>query len=234
MKYVTFEETIRRVPNTKSTAGLFGTQIQVCTKKEKRAVPFIITSCVREVERRGISEVGIYRVSGSAVDVSKLKKAYEHNPYEAEQLLKECDIHSVAGTLKLYLRDLPESLFTTPIYQQMFDAYQMTDAEQRKHVYLNLFSQIPHNPNQACIVFLVEHIVRVSQYEQQNKMSLHNLATVFGPTMLHAGVERDRGKKGTDQLTTGTVDVMAQAGILHFFISRRAKGEPIQIVERQV
>ena len=73
-------------------------------KREKRAVPFIVTSCVREVERRGISEVGIYRVSGSAVDVAKLKKAYESNPYEAEQMLKECDIHSVAGTLKLYLR----------------------------------------------------------------------------------------------------------------------------------
>ncbi len=26
-------------------------------RKEKRAVPFIITSCVREVERRGINEV---------------------------------------------------------------------------------------------------------------------------------------------------------------------------------
>ena len=239
MKYVTFEETIRRVPNTKSTAGLFGTPIQISTKKEMRPVPFIITSCVREVERRGITEVGIYRVSGSAVDVSRLKKAFEHNPYEAEQLLKECDIHSVAGTLKLYLRDLPESLFTTPIYQRMFEAYHEQDQEVRRHAYLNLFSQVPQNPNQACIVFLIEHMVRVSQYESTNKMSLHNLATVFGPTMLHAGIERDSGRKGStssgkDQLTTGTVDVMAQAGILHFFISRRARGEPIQIVERQV
>jgi hypothetical protein len=30
-------------------------------------------------------------------------------------------------------------------------------------------------------------VYRVSQLEGQNKMSLHNLATVFGPTMLHAG-----------------------------------------------
>ena len=206
-------------------------------RKEKRAVPFIVTSCVREVERRGISEIGIYRVSGSSPDVQKLKKAYENNPYEAEQLLKECDIHSVAGTLKLYLRDLPESLFTSQIYEQLFDAYSSGGggggigadavAESRKHAYLNLFSQIPHNPNQACIVFLIEHMVRVSQLEQVNKMSLHNLATVFGPTMLHAG-------KDAANMTTGTVDVMAQAGILYFFLTRRARGEPIQIVERHV
>ena len=161
MKYVTFEETIRRVPQSKAS-GLFGTPIQISAKKEKRAVPFIITSCVREVERRGISEVGIYRVSGSAADVARLKRAYETNPYEAEQLLKECDIHSVAGTLKLFLRDLPESLFTSSIYQRMFDAYHEQDHEKRKHQYLNLFSQIPQNPNQACVVFLIEHMVRVS------------------------------------------------------------------------
>ena len=108
--------------------------------------------------------------------------------------------------------------------------------EGRKSAFLHLFSQIPHNPNQACIVFLIEHMVKVSQFEQQNKMSLHNLATVFGPTMLHSG-DHNVAKKGNaakDQLTTGTVDVMAQAGILHFFLTRRARGEPIQIVERQV
>merc|ERR1712107_414139 len=104
-------ETIRRVPTSKP-AGLFKTPITQTTKKEKRAIPFIITSAVREVERRGISEVGIYRVSGSATDMAKLKRAYESNPYEAEQLLNECDIHSVAGILKQYLRDLPESIFT--------------------------------------------------------------------------------------------------------------------------
>jgi len=52
-------------------------------------VPFIITACVREVERRGVGEVGLYRVSGSASDVARLRKSFESNSYEAEQLLKE-------------------------------------------------------------------------------------------------------------------------------------------------
>ena len=56
MKFAAFEETIRRVPTSKP-AGLFKTPITQTTKKEKRAVPFIITSAVREVERRGIAEV---------------------------------------------------------------------------------------------------------------------------------------------------------------------------------
>ena len=202
-------------------------------RKEKRAVPFIITSCVREVERRGLNEVGIYRVSGSAADVARLKRAYETNPYEAEQLLKECDVHSVAGALKQFLRDLPEAIFTSAAYARLFEAYStpQQDAEVRKAAYLNVFSQaVPQNPNQACIVFLIEHMVKVAQCEHKNKMSLHNLATIFGPNMLFA--EKGGGAKAT--MATGTVDVMAQAGILFFFLTRRARGEPIQIVERQV
>ena len=87
----------------------------------------------------------IYRVSGSAADVGRLKKAFEVNPYEAEQLLKDVDIHSVAGTLKLYLREMPESLVTTPIYQKMFEAFSTIpshDMEAKKTSLLNLFSQV--------------------------------------------------------------------------------------------
>lgn len=230
MKFSAFEETIRRVPQAKP-AGLFKTAITTTTRKEKRAVPFIITSAVREVERRGIAEVGIYRVNGSAVDMGRLKRAYESNPYEAEQLLKECDIHAVAGILKQYLRDLPDCIFTSESYGKLFEAYTIPDQEQRSRTYLHLFSQLPQNPSQACIVFLIEHLVRVAALEVQNKMSLHNLATVFGPTMLHAGPGRGRE---AELLANSTSDVMAQSGILHYFLARRARGEPIQILERSV
>ena len=46
-------------------------------RREDRSVPFIITSCLREVERRGTNETGVYRVSGSATDINRLKKLYE-------------------------------------------------------------------------------------------------------------------------------------------------------------
>lgn len=46
-------------------------------RREKRDIPFIMTACIREVERRGMLEVGIYRVSGSASDLARLKKAFE-------------------------------------------------------------------------------------------------------------------------------------------------------------
>jgi len=49
-------------------------------------------------------------------------------------------------------------------------------------------------------------------------MSLHNLATVFGPTLLRPSAKDARTR---DPLMKGTVDVMAQAGILYHFLTNK-------------
>lgn len=54
--------------------------------------------------------------------------------------------------------------------------------------------------------------------EADNKMSLHNLAMVFGPTLLRPGATQTKQK---DLLASSTVDVMAQAGILYCFLQAR-------------
>ncbi|XP_065089098.1 active breakpoint cluster region-related protein isoform X2 [Ochlerotatus camptorhynchus] len=221
IRFVPGEVTLRRVPTSKPGA-LFGAKLQQVIKREKRDIPFIVSACVREVERRGMSEVGIYRVSGSASDVAKLKKSFETNAYEAEQLLKEVDIHSVTGILKSYLRDLPEALFTDQYYPKFFETF-------NRHSNLNealridalhkIFVELPP-PNKATIHLLLDHLMRVHQQEIENKMSLHNLAMVFGPTLLRPGPTTTKQK---DLLESSTADVMTQAGILYSFLQARLK-----------
>ncbi|XP_023319352.1 active breakpoint cluster region-related protein isoform X1 [Trichogramma pretiosum] len=215
LKFVPSEVTLRRVPSAKPQ-GLFGAKIQLVCKREKREVPFIITACVREVEKRGMAEVGLYRVSGSASDLAKLRKSFESNSYEAEQLLKEVDVHSVTGVLKLYLREMPEALFTDALYPAFLDAFQ-TGELSRGNALRRVYDGLPQI-NKAVIDFLLSHLVRVNKNEAQNKMSLHNLATVFGPTLLRPGTSNRNDAKNRDPLAAGTVDVMAQAGILYCFL----------------
>ncbi|XP_051154805.1 active breakpoint cluster region-related protein isoform X2 [Leptopilina boulardi] len=216
LKFVPSEVTLRRVPSAKPQ-GLFGAKIQQVCKREKRDVPFIVTACVREVERRGVGEVGLYRVSGSASDLAKLRKSFESNSYEAEQLLKEVDVHSVTGVLKLYLREMPEALFTDALYPAFLEAFQ-TGEVSRNTALRRVYEGLP-TVNKAVIDFLLAHLIRVNKHEAQNKMSLHNLATVFGPTLLRPGTSSNRtDSKSRDPLAAGTVDVMAQAGILYCFL----------------
>lgn len=54
------------------------------------------------------------------------------------------------------------------------------------------------------------------KHENENKMSLHNLATVFGPTLLRPSIKGDASKQ--KDMPSATVDVMAQAGILYCYL----------------
>lgn len=152
-------------------------------RSEKRDIPFLISACIREVERRGMNEVGIYRVSGSALDVAKLKKSFETSNrrkifskknfnfsikthfldnYEAEQLLKEVDMHSVTGILKLYLRELPEALFTDLLYPKLFEVFNRfshLSESTRINALLGIFEELPL-PNKASINYILDRLIR--------------------------------------------------------------------------
>ncbi|XP_017114169.1 active breakpoint cluster region-related protein isoform X2 [Drosophila elegans] len=207
---------------TTKPGALFGAKMSQVLKREKRDIPFIISACIREVERRGMLEVGCYRVSGSASDLAKLKKAFESDAYEAEQLLREVDIHSVTGILKTFLRELPEALFTDQLYPRFFDtfsAFSNNNEATRINELLKVFEELPQ-ANKASITSILDHLIRVHEKEADNKMSLHNLAMVFGPTLLRPGQTQVKQK---DPLAASTVDVMAQAGILYCFLQARIK-----------
>ncbi|XP_026846692.1 active breakpoint cluster region-related protein isoform X4 [Drosophila persimilis] len=207
---------------TTKPGALFGAKMSQVLKREKRDIPFIISACIREVERRGMLEVGCYRVSGSASDLSKLKKAFESDAYEAEQLLREVDIHSVTGILKTFLRELPEALFTDQLYPRFFDTFSTlsnNNESTRINELLKVFEELPQ-ANKASISLILDHLIRVHEKEADNKMSLHNLAMVFGPTLIRPGQTQVKQK---DPLAASTVDVMAQAGILYCFLQARIK-----------
>lgn len=55
--------------------------ICVLGRRERSKVPLIVRQCVEEIERRGMDEVGIYRVSGVATDIQALKAAFDSSEF---------------------------------------------------------------------------------------------------------------------------------------------------------
>lgn len=54
----------------------------VLVRRERSKVPLIVRQCVEEIERRGMEEVGIYRVSGVATDIQALKAAFDSSEFK--------------------------------------------------------------------------------------------------------------------------------------------------------
>uniref|UniRef100_A0A8C4I2L1 Active breakpoint cluster region-related protein n=1 Tax=Dicentrarchus labrax TaxID=13489 RepID=A0A8C4I2L1_DICLA len=115
MKFTSRDLSLKRTPSKKQS-GVFGVKINVVTKRERSKVPYIVRQCIEEVEKRGIDEVGIYRISGVATDIQALKTAFDTNTKDILMMLSDMDINAIAGTLKLYFRELPEPLLTDRLY----------------------------------------------------------------------------------------------------------------------
>uniref|UniRef100_A0A3B3UHY9 BCR activator of RhoGEF and GTPase n=1 Tax=Poecilia latipinna TaxID=48699 RepID=A0A3B3UHY9_9TELE len=220
MKFTSREFSLKRMPSEKPM-GVFGVKISTVTKRERSKVPYIVRQCLEEIERRGMEEVGIYRVSGVATDIQALKTAFDTNNKDVSVMMSEMDVNAIAGTLKLYFRELPEPLFTDELYPNFAGGITLTDSVAKESCMLNLLLSLPE-PNLVTFLFLLDHLKRVAEKESVNKMSLHNLATVFGPTLLRPA-EKDSKipSNPTQPISMGdswSLEVMAQVQVLLYFL----------------
>ncbi|MED6269584.1 hypothetical protein CHARACLAT_000927 [Characodon lateralis] len=166
---------------------VFCVPIEKVAQQEGVLVPHLVRCCVEEVERRGMDEVGIYRISGTATDISSLKAAFNSNLREAVTRLRSAEVNAVSGVLKLYFRELPEPLMPTDLFQSLAKTLDIQDLNSRLVSMLSLLQSCPE-VNRNTFLYLVHHLQRVAQRHDVNKMTLLNLATVFGPSLLRPPV----------------------------------------------
>uniref|UniRef100_A0A3Q3WPD8 Uncharacterized protein n=1 Tax=Mola mola TaxID=94237 RepID=A0A3Q3WPD8_MOLML len=219
MKFTSREFSLKRMPSRKQS-GVFGVKINVVTKRERSKVPLIVRQCVEEIERRGMEEVGIYRVSGVATDIQALKAAFDSNNKDVSVMMREMDVNAIAGTLKLYFRELPEPLFTDELYPNFAGGIALSDSVAKESCMLNLLLSLPE-PNLVTFLFLLDHLKRVTENESVNKMSLHNLATVFGPTLLRPSEKDSKISNSSQPISMNdswSLEVMAQVQVLLYFL----------------
>uniref|UniRef100_A0AAQ4RB82 ABR activator of RhoGEF and GTPase n=1 Tax=Gasterosteus aculeatus aculeatus TaxID=481459 RepID=A0AAQ4RB82_GASAC len=217
MKFTSRDLSLKRTPSKKQS-GVFGVKINVVTKRERSKVPYIVRQCIEEVEKRGIDEVGIYRISGVATDIQALKAAFDTNTKEILVMLSDMDINAIAGTLKLYFRELPEPLLTDRLYPAFMEGIALSDPAAKENCMMHLLRSLP-DPNLMTFLPLLDHLKRVAEKEPINKMSLHNLATVFGPTLLRPSEsESAKGLHITSASDIWSHDVMAQVQVLLYYL----------------
>ncbi|KAJ2719289.1 hypothetical protein GGI07_005306 [Coemansia sp. Benny D115] len=151
---------------------------------DPKVVPVIVEKCLAEIELRGLEEVGIYRVSGAAADVSRLRQMFNVDP-DAVDLSADIfyDINVVSGVMKQFLRELPEPLMTYNLYEGFINAASIDDYDERLWAIKDLVHALP-TANYTLLKRCVEHLERVTDYEEVNHMYGTNLALVFGPSLL--------------------------------------------------
>lgn len=152
------------------------------TLVQQGAVPFVVVRLCQYIENRGMAQEGLFRVSGNARLVDKLKWSFDHTgdaPLEMEG-----DVAAAAALLKLLFRELPEPLVPPDMHPAFLDAIQATvhDKEECTRRLKCLVERLPH-VNFGVLKYLCHFLHRVAQSEEHTRMNPGALGIVFGPNL---------------------------------------------------
>ncbi|KAM3856017.1 rho GTPase-activating protein 45 isoform 2-T2 [Vipera latastei] len=211
---------------------LFGRDFAQASHTGSDGVPFIVKKCISEIERRAMKTKGIYRVNGVKSRVEKLCQAFENGKELVE--LSQALPHDISNVLKLYLRQLPEPIMPFRMYNSLMGLAKETlqsrsesragrstgepvdtSSESEKAMVTKLKELLKELPakNFATLKCIMQHLKRIIELEDDNKMSSSNLGIVFGPTLM-----RPRPTQATISLSS-LVDYPHQACIVEALIN---------------
>ncbi|XP_049659631.1 rac GTPase-activating protein 1-like [Accipiter gentilis] len=145
-------------------------------------VPVLVVQCVTEVETRGLTETGLYRVPGAEQLVREWKRRLLRAGGALPALSSVADIHVVCGVLKDFLRGLKEPLVTFSLHPAFLQAADIPDDAACSTALRHVVSKLPP-ANRDTLAFLMLHLLRVSR-SPDCKMDVLNLSRVFGPTLV--------------------------------------------------
>ncbi|XP_043120325.1 SLIT-ROBO Rho GTPase-activating protein 1-like [Puntigrus tetrazona] len=174
-----------------------------------QAIPRVVESCIRFINLYGLQHQGIFRVSGSQVEVNDIKNSFErgNDPLTDEE--NNHDINSVAGVLKLYFRGLENPLFPKERFSDLISCVKMENMTEKVAQIKIIISSFPR-PVIIVMRYLFAFLHHVSQYSDENMMQPYNLAVCFGPSLLR-GVEM-----GGDEVTLAPqINDLVKTMIIH-------------------
>ncbi|XP_045329052.1 protein FAM13A isoform X4 [Leopardus geoffroyi] len=163
---------------------LFGVSLQDLQQQglTENGIPAIVGNIVEYLTKHGLTQEGLFRVNGNVKVVEQLRWKFESGvPVE---LGKDGDVCSAASLLKLFLRELPERVITSALQPRFIQLFQDDRNDAQDSGLRALIKELP-DVHYCLLKYLCQFLTEVAKYHVQNRMNVHNLATVFGPNCFH-------------------------------------------------
>ncbi|XP_042330368.1 rho GTPase-activating protein 25 [Sceloporus undulatus] len=187
-----------------SLGVVFGQQLVETMIYEQRfgqhPVPILVEKCAEFIRTHGLKEEGIFRLPGQDNLVKQLRDAFDDG--QRPSFDQDTDVHTVASLLKLYLRELPEPVVPCTQYEDFLLCGQLLSADEAKgHEQLAKQLALLPQDNYNLLSYICRFLNEIQLCSTTNKMSVENLATVFGVNLIRPKMEDPVTiMKGTPQI----------------------------------
>lgn len=164
-------------------SSLFGIELTslCCMEDNTIKIPLKIEQLITKIEMHGLYTEGLYRKSGVNSKIKELKMKMSESTGEIDYELY--NVHVLANVLKSFLREMPEPLLTTDLYDDFLRASELSETTDRVSTMMSLIKKLPAL-HHTLLERLIFHLALVAQREQFNRMSAGSLAIVFAPCVL--------------------------------------------------
>uniref|UniRef100_A0A1A8IXW5 Rho GTPase-activating protein 44 n=1 Tax=Nothobranchius kuhntae TaxID=321403 RepID=A0A1A8IXW5_NOTKU len=179
----------------------FGKSLEEHLNISGREIAFPIEACVTMLLECGMQEEGLFRVAPSASKLKKLKASLDCGVLDVQEY--SSDPHAIAGALKSYLRELPEPIMTTELYEEWIQASNIQDMDKRLQALMAVCEKLPSD-NLNNFRYLIKFLAKLSEYQESNKMTPGNIAIVLGPNLLWTHTEPNM----TEMMTTVSLQIV--------------------------
>ncbi|OON14508.1 RhoGAP domain protein, partial [Opisthorchis viverrini] len=188
--------------NSATCTVTFGQPLRDIVQRDKSDIPLVVQDIFDFLlTNHGLEAQGIFRVNGNSRTVEMLRNLMDEAgahwrvsdlsmiAYESERSM---DVFSVASLLKLYLRELPDSLVPAKMTPLFLEAYRnnRNDKSACFSQLEQLITQLPV-PNYTLLQHLCHFLSKVWNCRAENKMSGESLGIVFGPSVFHIGQDSE-------------------------------------------
>ena len=207
---------------------VFGVPLKKLIDKDQSRTPMILSLLVDQLKAKHLNEDGLLRVPANKQKMMQLQKLIETHLYATDvkafatvrQALDGAGPHELAGLLKQFLRQLPESIFTQDCVDLFSQVGDMKKVDDQLKTLNYLVIQLP-DANCQTLKQLLSFLDLVVEHSDCNRMTAANVATVMGPNLLPPRINSKVTRKNSslETITTGVNYARQFLLQIHFIIS---------------
>jgi hypothetical protein len=148
--------------------------------------PVIKKLCDEMTKQGAYEEEGIFRVPGSKIKMNCLLNSINAgylDYIDMSQGSGNFDVHCLAGVLKQYIRELPDSILCNRMYEAWIEAINTTPHQNKLEAFRLVLNILP-KANYDNLRYLIKFLARIVDNSEKTKMTASNMGICFGVSLL--------------------------------------------------
>lgn len=163
-------------PFRKNILPVFGVTWEECLKNDRFItynIPTVVSNCLSELFERGIEEEGLFRISGSILQIQELRKSYDKGE---KPNLKDQQIHNISGLLKLFFRELQDHMFGNLASE--IDRLAKQGIETSEDAIMNILLELPSSKIKT-LSLVFDLLLKIDENSKVTLMNTSNLSMLI-------------------------------------------------------